>query len=608
MAEPGKIETFRENPVPWAQRFYKDADDHNRSLEPLVKKYWDFYYGKDESLERRKADEKVIRAAFFINEAKPALQTVSASIIAALDSEEEPIKVKAKADVGGDDDQFREVQRKVNIWARTSGFLTAGFNGIQTAAYMQPLTSLKLSWIKEEGPFYRERRGIKKIEPYMRGVMEWLGQPFEIQTVEDYGVINEGAVPRYLNFDELLYDPSSVVAGEGKGLIHRAYLTWDEIEADAKRLGYDRAAMQRLRDKGPYNPDATGGYDPEEGGARQDERYHADRWLICEFWIPYVTPIGRNCVQIFVLGNNDIPMFKDKLGRRSLLGRMKYPFSIYRIDPRSNEPEGTPFMADIIELGQGLNDCFNYFCDSVNAGIAGHHTMDKTEDDPSLGSEYPGVKWMLKHPEKYGYHQHNLGDAKVLPMMMDMLSAKMRQIVNASDTNQGIPGNPDETATKSMERAQGAATRSRGLFGGAGNFISNVAQQDIYMNVANGDASYLVDGEIDVPGLTGIHPADMERKIIAGYADRAQKDPVYAGPGGVMYLRFLDKMLLEKYGFAKVIPDILPSEEDVQVTNPESIDVQHQAKILKMMKDQKKEMGKAQPQSVETGAHQQVSV
>jgi len=581
--------TFREDPILYCQRMFTEYEEHNNALATEVQENWDYYYGHDSILDERAMDEGVVRSASYIPEIQPALDTILANFVDNITQGPNPVRIIQADDQDYDPELIRQREVELNEDLRRAGFLTSGAQDLILAAACQPIAAVKTGWHIEEGPHF-----VKKSLPlsqHLARIYEMLGMKTET-VAEEYGVIGEWPYADVLNWDQFLYDKSKADFRKGQGVIFRNWLTASELESEGARQGWKKSAVSQLKEMGPYGTDSEGAEaldsDDDELDRYHRSPYTTGKYMVCEFWLPVRDKKGQEWIRVYTLGNNKIPLFKEKFGIQSHFGRLKYPFVIHRTGRKFNEIEGLPWVTQIKGMARLLNDCFNIFSDAFSYGVLpviAIPTLTEFEEEPEW---FPGAFWPMDNPQDLNVVRVELGDLKILISMIELISDRIRQIINAPDIAQGIPQSPQEKATKTLQRAQGVATRARGIFKNIGDMVINVAQQFVYLYQAAGRPEWLIDITLDVPALTNLYPAALEQQIWLAFLESAKANPIYAAtPLGVVYIRAITEMVYRKYGI-KNTEEYMPTEEQLEVAMPRIIHDRHEAERLKQLKDQAK--------------------
>lgn len=578
----GPTVSFKDDPLRHTRQLYEEYGTHNKSFQADIDENFEFCYGKDRNVEKRENDPDVELSAIHINEVFPAFQTVYSSIQSAIDNDSTPIKLISQAKNKKVNTDFDKIEEQLNDEARSCGLLTNKLRHLFLGCVNQPLVASMIGWDKTHGPVW-ESTDVDKAY-YDAGIQD---SPARLR----YKVISEGPTYDVLNWNQFLYDPRAKDVQHGRGIILSQYMPWHEVEEEAYRLGFTKAAMKRLKAMGPNEDEYHGGDNQGDvTEAYDDDRYRQGAFLINQMWLPMVNKNGQRWIHHYAVGNDKVPMFREYHGRKSLLGRIEYPFEVMRMNQRFNEPEGVPLVRMSMPLGRLLSACLNLFVDAFGYGIVPVTLLsDKDEMNQKLKHGL-GKIWYLKEPEKAQKLQSQLGDLGILNIMIEVIRGWIRQLWNAPDTSQGIGGNEQEKATKTLERVKGTATRSRSVFKVVGDFIAGSAQKMIYLHQANGDPAFFQDVTVDVPALTNVYPADLERDIIGSLLQWAEQSPLFQTPIGQIKYRNMAEYYMKKYQLTKYIPSILPSKEELEVMNPDSIMIERMAKKVHDYRESKNQL------------------
>ncbi len=579
----GPTVSFKDDPLRHCRQLYREYEEHNKSFRSDIDENFEFYYGKDRQMEARKSDPLVERSSFHINEVFPALQTVYSSIQRAIEGDQNPIKMTSTAKNKKVNTDYDEIEEQLNDEARNSGLLTTKLEDVFKACANQPLASSAIGWEPVEGPVWESTDEDKLF--FNAGIQD---APAKLR----YKKISEGPTFDVLNWNQFLYDPKAKDIQHGRGIILSQCMPWHEVEEEANRLGFSRAAMRKLKGIGPFDEESQGSgtSSGDVTEARDEERYRQGTFLINNYRIPMVNKNGQRWIHEYVTGNNKYPMFSQYHGKVSQLGRIEYPFEVMRMNRRFNEPEGVPLVRMGMPLGRLLSACLNLFVDAFGYGIIPVTVMSKKEEANLKLKHGLGKIWYLNEPEKLQRMQSQLGDLKLLNVMIEVIKGWIRQIFNAPDTSQGLVGSEQEKATKTIERAKGTSTRSRSVFKIVGDFIVGASQQMMYLHQANGEAEWFQDVKLDIPALTNIYPADLERDIIGNLLKWAETSPLFQTAIGQIRYRNLAELYMKKYHLTRYVPTILPTEEELEVMNPDAVMVKNVAKQLHDYREEQKQI------------------
>ena len=590
--------TFQENPVEYCKALYEEFKKHNEDQHDRIERNRKFYEGIDDILEKRKA-AKVVRSAHFEPEARPALESVKASIIDSLSEYELSVQFIPNEESQDEPETIRKIEAQLNREMRECGFLDHSIDEMIGGAQLMPLVACKVGWEIEEGWVYEKvpitQQLIDRILYMVRARKE---PPSGMRKV--WGIAKEGPCVDVLDWDEFPYDPTVGDIKSMRGLPHPQLLGWNEFVDRATENGWRKEAISKMKEEmdsylegEDVGKDSLKGEIAKEIESGRRAEYKDGKVMVCEFWIPTHDNLGRPETRIFTLGANKYRLSKEKYGRRSDWDKIVYPFAVLRFNKQFGRMEGTPPIEVVMPVQQNYNDYGNAFNDGFSYGLFPPILQEAGTQFEGQPKYEPGAIWKINKVDGI-QTLHNgirIPDLALLSTAKQESGAKIRQLVNAPDTSQGMETpNDQEKAIKTRLREMGSQRRSRVTYKAVGDLIISVAQMIMYMHQAMGDEEWLLDVTIDVPALTGAYSPMEEKETAIMIWNMAKENPLYqAVPNGMNKLRNIWEEVLQKMR-VKDIDDKCPTETEMMVINPLGQEVEEAAEMI----DEQQAMGGSQ--------------
>jgi len=432
------------------------------------------------------------------------------------------------------------------------------------AAEKQPLSVVKVGW--EEDYEWKAQKPPERENFVNRVIASVLGQksmPLP-ETKYAYELINEAPIVEWLDWDEFLYPPYIKKLQDAPYLIHRQWVSWNELCDLAKKYDWSDDALDRLKPRESEGSDEGEKTVADEVAEKGDDDiqsdYRKDKILLCEFWVRTYNSKGEIVYRTPHVGNNKVLLDNPLSSYKGL----RYPFRERRAWRKQGVFEGIPSVELVKDVQRAYSDIYNSILDAVSMGIW-KVILKKTGNDfnkkPIFG---PGRIWELKDISDEGIRSllNEVVDVRLLIPLIDSLSAKIRQILNAPDFNQAVEETSQEKATKTRLRAVGALRRLRPLFMSMREDIVAVAEMFIALNQQH-DPSWILPVTIDVPVLAGVNDPAEELSIAMMLWEKAMENPLYQDEAGLLKMRELWVDVLNAARI-KDIDRVCPTEEDIQ--------------------------------------------
>lgn len=561
--------TYEEDPLKFYLAAYSEAEKHNTSMRDRVIENRLLYDGIDRNLQDRGENLEVKRSALFIHETRVAIDTRFTAVSDRLDSDFIPVRLIVKEDNDEEiaEEKLRKKEDELNRALRESGYLLEVWGRQFQAAEIQPISIVKVHFEEKKGMVAKEVPFGNNPVRLMRHILKYKTMPPETRTEWNYGPIWSGVVTEWLDHDEVLYDPSAVSVSEMRYIIHRKWVSWNELVGMSKQYGWNQSKLKDVKHTGGQSGDTTEDklfeeIDKEEGRERL-RGYKEGKYLLCEFWYRYYNEKrDREEIKLMVVVRNS-KIIKD--GQTPYLG-IEFPFHFKRSWPKLGSMEGDTSI-ELTRASQAVyNDSINAILDKVTYGLFLELWVNDTftmKEKPTRG---PGKINYCNDIEKMREIKGDTGDIQNLVLLTQMMASKIRQILNAPDTDQSVESASDqEKATKTRLRAMGSAKRLRRCLKDAANDFIIISKMIMAIKQQT-DSSWILPVNVDVPILSGVYTPDDElRQTMEVWTLASSNNPLYASPLGQLKLRQLFEDILNKSRVKDIDARLLTSQELTQV-------------------------------------------
>ena len=567
MAESQETYTFEENPKEFCRDKYSVAKGRNDDLAPVNKENRLFYEGIDAELLKRAEDKDVQRSSLFIHELKPAIDTRKSDVITKLEEREYPITVRPSTPTPTEEEkgQATWIERKINDQLRECGYLSDGFGDHILAAeiYRSP-AAVKVGW----EPVYEKKA--EAFIPTEKQVLEAV-QRGELppEPTVNWVTKYEGGRP-YVDLlapDEFLYEPNiSSFQRDSEFACHAVWVSWNKLMAMAKEQEWDTKVIEKFKREieDADDPDSSEGFEKDV----QDEKdvpwkdgYRDGHVLVAEFYISTFEESGADVINRVVMVGNHRVVKKEVTPYRGI----RFPFVPVSANRFPGTIEGLSSV-DVAKMMQRLyNELFNSFLDGVSYRMFPPLVQEpgtEFQEKPKWGV---GQIWKVSNPDGLRPLIENPGVLPDLPSLMEAVSGKIRDVLNAQDISQGFQSQEYEKATATKARTVGSAKRAMPTHKRYGEALIEVAKMVLALNqqYAEDKVKYVLDVIVDVPSLTNISDPENEKQESLLLLSQAEQSPIYQSPVGQLKVRNLYKDVYRK--FKRIdIDAILPSEEELK--------------------------------------------
>jgi len=562
--------SFDEDPLEYCKSIYLESSKRVDQLFDINVENQEFYEGIDPVLEDRKSDTRVQRAALFVHQLTPAIDTRIGDMIATLEQDEFPVVVRPANDAATTEEfnQAKQIQVKLNRQLRDCGYLSDTFEEqVLASEIFRTPSVVKVGWRNTtvRKPSVRETAA-------PQSPVEAIGS-YEIPGREvTWDFLSVGAP--YVDFmrpEEFLYQPAVSRFSDCEYAGHRMRKTKWEIMSMVKEFGWDEKKANRYfedyetseGDEGAHSGDTILEEVQADSGTPFD--FSVDdcgRHLLVEWYITSYRDDGSEVVnQVVVLGNREI--LSNKPSRYKGIGR---PFFMVTANRQIGSIENLSSIDKGKQMQRVYNEAFNSFLDGVTYRTFPPFLVrqgNSADGQPVWG---PGRLIYMNDisPDAFRPAVENPGMMPDLPALMEAIAAKIRDTLNAQDIAQGFQAKQYEKATSTKLRAYGAARRSMPTRKKYGMVLIDVAKAVIALNqqFAEDGADWVMDVVVDVPTLTSVSDPDSDKEDALLLYTQMLQDPLFASPNGMRKRRNAWENVVRKFNKTNV-ERFVPSEDEL---------------------------------------------
>ncbi len=561
--------TFEDNPLIFCQTIYAEALQRQEDLRETNKENRLLYEGIDTTLQDRENDPLVKRSALFIPEVTPAIDTRIGNGLARLEEKDRPVTATPRKQnpSEGEKEQAAQIEYELNLQLRESGYLSNGVreHWLGAEIYRSP-SCVKIDWREEmvEMPEPVQPTLIDMATALIRGQapkskVKWVRKDVGGPSVE------------WLYPDEFLYEPNrSDYQRDSRYTIHAIWVDQHELMAMAEEQGWDVDEVRKFIAEVEGSTGPSSGEDAQRDEIEDEKEtpfekgFKDGKHLVAEFYVATFDLAGQEVVnKVVVVGDKKIvfeEVFKGLRGSR----RQKFPFVPISI----NQLPGTIEGLSSIDRGKFLqklnNEIFNSYLDAVSYRIFPPFKKEAGVTFNGTPVFAPAAIWEMSDIRGLEPVIQNMGDAPNLPPLMAAVSAKIRNVLDSPDIDQGFQSQQHEKATSTKLRAAGALRRSIPTHKVYGRAIIDVAEQFLALDRQHHEqaAMFALDVVIDVPSLTGASDPDSEKQEAMLLVQQAENSQLYQNSTGMVKIRNLTADMMQK--FKKVdTDDYVPTEEEL---------------------------------------------
>jgi hypothetical protein len=582
---------FEDHPEEFVMAAYEEAYDRHTQLQPVNVENNEFYEGIDQELQQRKENPAVQRAAIFIPEIKPAIDTRISKVISHVEETADPVvALPVPSDVSEEDmEQLTWIQHNINVQLRDIGYLTDVFREQVLAAEINRSPSfVKVGWEERW-----ERKAVKI--PAVASAFQFIRQ----LAVVPFGGAVPDAVPRvryekvykggrpfvtWIEPGRVLYEPNvSDFYEDSVYIMDVTYMEFNKLMAEATMRGWETEPIHRYKQEleAGTSDVATEDTIREEVEASKGTPFVDNtkdgRIQVIEAVIVSYTKGGDKKYSDVVMIGGRYKVHNEERDDK-LIGLPYVPVVSNRM-PGTIESLSS---IDVVKPQQRLfNEAFNMWLDALTYRTFPPLKAPRNfrfRETPVWG---PLRIWYCSDPDRLQPVVPNPGEVPDLPPLMNAIAFNIRNTLNASDLDLGNTTQQYEKATKAQFRFLGSATRSVPTFKDYGTTLARVAMMCIQLNQqhAPDKHNWVVNSGIrlDVPSLTGISNPQQVKQDLSFIYSEAKESPVYASPIGQIFIRNIWEQLVRQVA-PNDVGRFVPTEEQIK----EALMKQTEQAILEM--------------------------
>jgi len=531
--------TLESDPKKFCKMICAEALTHQQTLRDINVKNRAFYEGNDEQLEKRAANREVERSCLFVNELKPAIDTRISGVMTKLEELQEPIVARPKKQdpTPAEKEQAKWIGLQLSQQLRDCGYLNEVFEEQITAAeiYRSP-SAVKVDWeeyVEDEPVVIRPSWPERALAIATRS-------PVPEDRVEFRQVRKGRPTVQWIESDEFLYEPQCSNLDRDCGYaIHATYLKYHDIVSYAKQFDWDMKKIQIFKgecdaqDKAGEADTSTRDELQKERDVSMERGYRDGKMLLAEIYISVYSDDGAEKTRkIVFLGDKFI--VKDEI--QPMRG-IKYPFEIARCNPLPGTLENFSSVDLGMQMSKFLNEVYNAWIDWTSYSAFPPMKADANAQFKSPPKFGLGQIWWLTDKDAIEPAIPARNAAPDLTALIQAISSRLREILNAHDIDQGFNSSQYEKATSTRLRAAGAAKRFVPTNKKYGLALIGVADKVLKMDQQfHPEAEkFVMDGgvQLDVPSLTNItDPERVKEEELVLLAQMLQ-NPLYQSPNGM---------------------------------------------------------------------------
>ena len=566
------IATYEENPLEFCKGIFAEADKRNHDLAATNKENRKFYEGEDEELEKRKRDKDVERSSLFIHEVKPAIDTRVSESVTSVEETEFPITFRPADDQYGPpapgfkdhEEQALWIARTINRQLRECGYLSRGFEDhlLSSEIYRSP-SAVKVGWenVYEKRP---QATYPSELEKQMAVSERRLPPTPQVRFVDAY--VGGRPYVELLAPDEFLYQPLvSDIQREADYSGHAIWVPYHKLVSLAKEYEWDEAKIKALKDELPSDDteqDAGKSFEEEFQGERDegiDTGFRDGKILVAELYVKTMNDAGEDVMRQIIMVANKLLVSDKVTPYRGIL----HPFVATVANRFPGTIEGLSSI-DVAKYMQRLyNELFNSYLDGLSYRLFSPLILEVGSGFAERPKWKLGAIWKMINSEGLRPLIDNPGAMPDLPPVMEAVSGKIREVLNAHDISQGFQAQEYEKATSTRLRASGAAKRSMPLKKQHGEVLVSVARMVLALNQQYHEEKhkFVMNCIVDVPSLTAVSDPERDKQEALLILELAAGLPLFGTPNGERKIRNMFEDMLHK--FKKInIEKFVPSEEE----------------------------------------------
>ena len=543
--------SYESDPLAYCKAIYAEAIERYEQLLPINVENQDFYEGRDPDLDKRKNDPRVRRSAIFVHELTPAVDAIVGDIISTLEQQDMPVRIRPREENADEDtrNMVSTIERKINQQMRDCGYLTRVLRDqtLASQVYRSPAT-VKIDWCEKTEEYAEAipimERMVSAVKALVRGkkppskAVRWRRRKVGYPEV------------CYLKPEQFLYEPNVVLS---KGAYKIAVYNLDTAGVVSYVKAWDNHDKEQLQE---FIDSPGGGEDATKQAVsdivRSDEGTQTAKTVqqigphrVCENWITTYDSDGYRHENVAVTIDDKYLVYNGPAPYKGI----ESVFVSVVPRPLPGQPEGL----STIDIGKPLqkihNEGYNFWADSISYGQFGPLKNRTGNDFQKTPIMEPGAIFWIPEPELLSPVYPMIGAPPDLPAFVNLSSAKIRNVTNAPDFEQGSVGNAYEKATSTKARMMGSAKRSVPTKKIYGESIIEVVKVFLKLNqqFADDAENWIVDVVVDVPSLTAVSDPEQEKQDDVLLLSTLAQMPMYQTPEGSRKIRNLLEDMVRKF-------------------------------------------------------------
>lgn len=554
---------FEKNPEEYCKSIYLEAMERFEQLKPINVENYDFYEGKDIILTNRAQNKKVVRSSIFAHELTPAVDARIGGAISRLEDEPLPLSLLPKnKDAEKDEkDAIADMCIDINQQLRDAGYLSETFKEhIHAAEIQRSPSAVKVFWESKTvlKPFVKNRTMAEQIKSILA-----LKDPRPKVIYKRVDV----SMPfvEWLNPDEFLYEPNVSIFNKSNYCIHAMWLDFNDIMARAEDFNYDEDKIKLFKEELGQEDDirsedkTTLDEVEKDKGTPFEKGFKDGKFLLTESYVVTYDENANERVWLVVMIGNKYMVSK----KPSPYKTIKFPF----VPLVANSLPGRLEGLSSIDLGKQLqklyNEVINSYLDGISYRIFPPFKVTNSLSMKQMPIYGPGEVWRMNNIDDLKPVIENPGMLPDLLPLLTGISAKIREILTASDLSQGFQSTQYEKATSIRQRVSGEARRIMPTYKRYGMAIVAVAEMFIALNQQYSDDGhkFVYDVITDVPSLTLVTDPDSEKQDSLLLLSQMLQNPLYQTPTGQRKIRNMMERAMRQF-IKTEIDDYVPTEEE----------------------------------------------
>ncbi len=573
------VDSFSDDPVEYLKQCWAEGTEYMRKRRDEVKDNRAFYRGVDPVLEKRRADKDFCRSALFVNEIRPAIDTGIAAILDNVIEDIEGFLVFVPDD-NEDQEATNELSSVLNKRLQKQGWLSNTLRTLLLASRTDKVVFVeigwdeKYDWVSELVPAPTGVKGLVEALKYAAGLRK---RPPVDHVKTTWKIADEGPYGKFLDWGELIYDPTAHDFQQGRYCIRIDHPSTEELRNHAEVAGWNMEVVDQMIEDKDESGDQKGQSVADADrklftGLTDDYDEHAHE--IHEFWIPTWDSDGKLDVRRIVMGgaDNKYLLSKNDKGDPTPCRHIRFPFLPFATTRKVNQIEGDPHVERVRDIQREHNDLHNAINDILSYGIFSGIIQGEDGEFLEEPVRAPGFNWHVKDVTQILPMGPEIDGLNELSMLATSTKQKIREDLNTPDFSTGAQMDiKEEKVFQTKLRAQGSARRSRSDYKEVADMLIQMVQQWVYMYQEHGQIEYMKAFSIDIPALTGNYSPQEEIERAMMTYTIAKDSPLYQSPVGAMKLRNLIEIIYRKMRWRN-IENILPTKEELQQAMMPAID------------------------------------